>query len=322
MDLLVEFQQLLRATSDTDFSAAPISTRRRDFLAKSVEGAPVFLLHDSSSARYTPGVVLKHLSVQFHSTCRVVTGASTLEDQFAVLVCDASVPELHELFIQCIGAAIDRLPEVAETRDLESCVRGLLNLFRSLSAPGGREIAGLWAELFVIARSGDIPAAVGAWHADTFERFDFSWPGAVLEVKATRGPTRVHEFALEQLDAPSPGAGNVASLMLQAMTNGAGILDLANEINEALAGDAPLRERLWTNIASALGSEFGSKLDCRFDTAFADNSLVVYPMSDIPRPPRPSDARISGIRFRVDLSTVTSSSTMPSLRGLRDLFRR
>lgn len=322
MDLLVEFRLLPRATSDADFSAVPISTRRRDFLAKTMEGAPVFLLHDSSSARYTPGVALKHLSVQFHSTCRVVTEASTLEDQFAVLACDASVPELHELFVRCVGAAIDRLPAVAETRDLESCVRGLLNLFRSLSASGGREIAGLWAELFVIVRSGEIPAAVDAWHADTFERFDFSWPDAVLEIKATQGAIRVHEFSLEQLDAPSSGFGNVASLMLQVMTNGAGILDLANTIDEALTGDAPLRERLWANIASALGSEFGGKLDRRFDMAFADRSLVVYSMSDIPSPPRPSDARISGIRFRVDLSTVTSSLLAPSLRELRGLFRR
>lgn len=322
MDLLAEFQQLPRATSDADFSATRISARRRDFLAKGVEGAPVFLLQDASSAQYTPGVALRHLSVQFHNTCRVITENSTLEDQFAVLACDASVPELHELFIRCVGAAIDQLPETAGTQDLESCVRGLLNLFRSLSAPGSREIAGLWAELFVIVRSGDVPAAVRAWHSDIFERFDFSWPDAVLEVKATQGSVRLHEFALEQLDAPSEGSGNMASLMLQPMTNGAGILDLANEIDEALAGNALCRERLWANIASALGNEFGSKLDRRFDSAFAERNLVVYSMTDIPRPSRPSDARISAIRFRVDLSTVDSSLPAPSLRGLRDLFRR
>ncbi len=322
MDLLAEFQQLPRATSDADFSATRISSRRRDFLAKGVEGTPVFLLQDASSAQYTPGVALRHLSVQFHNTCRVITENLTLEDQFAVLACDASVPELHELFIRCVGAAIDQLPETAGTQDLESCVRGLLNLFRSLSAPGSREIAGLWAELFVIARSGDVPAAVRAWHSDIFERFDFSWPDAVLEVKATQGPVRLHEFALEQLDAPSEGSGNMASLMLQPMTNGAGILDLANEIDDSLAGNALCRERLWANIASALGNEFGSKLDRRFDSAFAERNLVVYSMADIPRPSRPIDARISAIRFRVDLSTVDSSLPAPSLRGLRDLFRR
>ncbi|MGJ7546312.1 PD-(D/E)XK motif protein [Variovorax sp. LT1R16] len=322
MDLLAEFQQLHCATSDIDFSATPISTRRKDFLAKGVDGAPVFLLQDASPAQYTPGVALRHLSVQFHASCRVITGHTTVEDQFAVLACDASVPELHELFIRSVGAVIDQLPVTAETRDLESCVRGLLNLFRSLSAPGSREIAGLWAELFVIARSGDVAAAVRAWHADVFERFDFSWSDAVLEVKATHGPSRVHEFALEQLDAPTKESGNVASLMLQPMTNGVGILDLANEIDTALTDAAPLRERLWANIASALGSDFGSKLDRRFDTAFAERNLIIYSMSDIPCPSRPSDARISAIRFRVDLSTANSSSPTPKFRGLQDLFRR
>ena len=320
MDIFTEYQALPRATSEIEFSAVALSPRRRDFLAKNGEGAPVFLLHDSSSAHYTPGVSLKNLSVQFHNTCRVVTAGATVDDQFALLACDAAVPELHELFVRCVGAAVEQLSNLAGTRELEACVRGLLNLFRAMNTPGGREVAGLWAELFVISRSGDIPAAVLAWHADNFERFDFSWPDVVLEVKATQGQARAHEFALDQLVAPGAGAGVVASLLLQPLTNGTGVMDLANEIGDAVAGQAALQERLWSNVLASLGSDFGIKLDRRFDLSFAERNVVLFSMSDIPCLDRPNDARISSIRFRVDLTTVTSSVSNSSVRGLRDLF--
>lgn len=320
MDLYSEFQNLAPASSATEFAAVPIRGRRNDFLAKGAEGAPAFLLSDQSAAKYTPGTTLKHVTVQFHATCRVQSPTGTIEGQFAVVACDASVPELYELFVRCVGAAVEQLPDEAKTRDIETCVRSLLNLFRAMNAPGGREIAGLWAELFVITQAADVATAVTAWHADTFERFDFSWPDGVLEVKATQGASRVHEFALEQLDVPK-GLGLVASLLLQPLTNGVGVMDLATQIDAALQGESHLRQRLWANIAAALGSGFSEKLDRRFDLSFVERHVATFHMSDIPAPDRPRDSRVSGVRFRTDLTTVTSSVAEPGLRTLRDVLR-
>lgn len=318
MNLYVEFQNLAPASSATEFSAVHISGRGNDFLAKSAEGAPVFLLSDSSAARYTPGTALKHFNVQFHATCRVQSHAGSTDGQFAVIACDASVPELYELFVCCVGVAVEQLPDKAKTQDIKTCVRSLLNLFRAMNAPGGREIVGLWAELFVITRSDDVAGAVRAWHSDVFERFDFSWPDGVLEVKATQGTARVHEFALEQLNAPK-GLGLVASLLLRPLTNGVGVIDLATRISAALQGEIELRQRLWTNIAAALGSEFSEKLDRRFDLSFAERNVVIFNMTDIPAPDRPVDSRITGVRFRADLTTVSSSVAESALRTLRDV---
>ena len=162
MDLFEEFQALVPAATSTEFAAVPIGARRNDFLAKSGDGAPVFLVSDASSATYTPGTTLKHLSVQFHATCRVQSSAGSVDGQFALITCDASVPELYELFVRCVRAAIEQLPDLAKTQDIEARVRSLLNLFRVMNAPGGREISGLWAELFVIIQATDISAAVRA----------------------------------------------------------------------------------------------------------------------------------------------------------------
>ncbi|MQY52684.1 PD-(D/E)XK motif protein [Rhodocyclus gracilis] len=319
MDLYDEFQNLAPAPSATEFAAVPIRGRRNDYLAKCVDGAPVFLIGDSSAAEYTPGATLKHLSVQFHATCRVQSSAGAVDGQFAVIACDTSVPELYELFVRCMGAAVEQLPDEARTKDIEDCVRSLLSLFRAMNGPSGREISGLWAELFVITQASDVEAAVTAWHADKFERFDFSWPDGVLEVKATQGAFRIHEFALEQLDAPK-GQGFVASLLLQPLTNGVGIMDLAIRIDAALQGKNDLRQRLWANITAALGSEFYEKLDRRFDLSFAERHVEIFHMSDIPAPDRPSDPRVTGVRFRSDLTTVTSSAAEPALRMLQQIL--
>ena len=162
--------------------------------------------------------------------------------------------------------------------------------------------------------------ALQAWHADQFERFDFSWAAGCLEVKAGVREVRQHEFALEQLQSPLGGAGYVASLLLQTMGGGIGILDLANEIETRVAAHPDLRQRLWENIAAALGSDFSERLDRRFDPSYTERSLVVYSMSDVPAPAQPSDARITAVRFRVDLSTVASSLSGSARSVLDGLF--
>ena len=320
MGLFDDFEALERAASDTDLFAVPLPGRRGDFLAKSTEGAPLFLLKDTGTVAYTPGVTLRHLSVQFHATCRIHSTSGLTDGQFAVLASDSGAPELYELFVRCVSVAVEALPVHAQTGDIETCVRSLISLFRSMAGPSGRELAGLWAELFVVAKATDTAAAVQAWHADVFERFDFSVPGGVLEVKATQADVRSHDFSLEQLATPSGGLGLVASLLLQPLTTGVGVMDLATRIDSALGGDNALRQRLWSNVAVALGSDFGEKLDRRFAESFAERHMLIFNMTDVPAPDCPSDTRVSGVRFRSDLTTVTSSVADSAAKTLRDFF--
>ncbi|MDP2265605.1 MAG: PD-(D/E)XK motif protein [Thiobacillus sp.] len=301
------FLDLPTAVTPTDFKAIPLSAKRKDFLAKNDDGSPVFLLHDSSTAKYNPGINFHHLSAQFHATCRVRTDAVDLEDQFCLVWCDAATPELHELFVRCVGAAIEELPDNCGTRELEFCISQLRDLFRALALPSSREVSGLWAELFVISRCGNPARALSLWHEDQFDRFDFSSSAMHVEVKSTVRGLRAHEFALEQLQSPAEGAGFVVSLMLQPLTGGIGVLDIAREVEAAVAGIPRLKHKLWENVAKALGSDFSNKLDKRFDQTFAERTLVVYLMNDIPRPDTPSDPRVTALRFVSDLTAVSSS---------------
>lgn len=306
-NLFSSFLNLPSAVSSTEFDAIPLSTKRKDFLAKTDDAAPVFLLHDSSAAKYNPGINFRHLSAQFHVTCRVSTDSINLEDQFCLVWCDGATPELHELFVRCVGAAIEELPENCGTRELESCISQLRDLFRALALPNTREISGLWAELFVISKCGNPMRAMSLWHEDPFDRFDFSSNDMHLEVKSSVRALRTHEFALEQLQSPAVGAGFVASVMLQPLTGGLGVLDLARDIEAAMVGIPHLKQKLWENVAKALGADFSDKLDKRFDLSYSERGLALYSMSDIPKPEAPSDPRITALRFVSDLTTVSSS---------------
>nr|WP_314360702.1 PD-(D/E)XK motif protein [uncultured Achromobacter sp.] len=307
MDLFTSFLALPLANSGVEFSAVQLKGARRDYLAKSCDGGAVFLLHDASAANYSPAIELKYVSVQFHSTCRVIAAGGVIEDQFAVISCDANTSELHEIFIRCVGAAVEQLPLLANTSDLQRCVQALLDLFRTLGRPSSREVAGLWAELFVILQSKNVAQALSCWRADQFERFDFSWPSGCLEVKAAVREVRQHEFALEQLQEPSGGVGYVASVLLQPLSGGMAIVDLANDIERIVASQPLLRQKLWKNIVATLGSDFSERLDRKFDSSYAERSLSVYSMSDVPVLHEPFDPRITKVRFCVDMTTVSTS---------------
>lgn len=310
MSIFDDFLKLACATSDTSFSAIPISVRRKDFLAKSSDGTPIFLLHDASEARYSPGVQFRYLTAQFHSTCRIQTEGEELQDQFAVVSCDSAETDLHEIFVRCFCAAIEELPINSGTRELNNCIHQLVELFRALSQPCGKDVMGLWGELYVIANSGNIKEAMERWHKDPFERFDFSWPLGCLEVKTSMQSTRLHTFSLEQLVNPMKGNGYVVSLLLQPLSGGLGVIDLANLIEIEVRHSPALKQKLWNNLAKSLGHDFSEKLDKRFDIFYANRNTIVYAMDDIPRPEKPNDERVISIRFTADLT-----STISSLRG-------
>ncbi|NNG60249.1 PD-(D/E)XK motif protein [Pseudomonas fragi] len=319
--LTSKFSNLPRAKSTEDFIALSLSTRRKDFLTKGVDGEPIFLLHDSSPKKYVPGIQYRYINAQFHSTCRIKTNEDSLQDQFAVIACDSEVPELYELFINCFSAAIESLPSKAVTKQLESSIQDLLALFRDMSRPNRREASGLWAELFIIERSENTPKILSYWHDDPYDRYDFSWKNAYLEVKSTTQPTRIHDFSVDQLCVPVNAVGYVASLLMLPLGSGIGIMDIARKIDNSISGFPLLRKKLWSNIAKALGSDFSEKIDRRFDLAFSEQNFMLYSMSDIPAFKNPIDTRISSIRYKASLDTTSSSLPQPTLDFVSEILR-
>lgn len=320
MGLLSDFEQLAPATSSNSFNAVRLAGERYDYLGKDQQGAPVFLVADEGEPVYRPVVQHRHLSAAFCMLCRLNVDEAEVVGKFALIRFEGNALELHELFIRCVRAAIADLPASAQTPDIEARVNRLLSLFRALARPAGREISGVWAELFCIASSGNVPVAVNRWHNDNAEAFDFSWGHGRLEVKSTVGPIRVHDFSLEQLQPPNCGSGYVASLVLKATNAGEGVLDLAKRVEAELNGDVALQAKLWALLVQSLGSDFSETLDRRFDFDLAAKQLMLFRTEDVPSLPPVADSRISSVRFRADLSSVQSSLGANGLATLKSLF--
>lgn len=310
------FTKLPPASTPGQFEAIGLSDVRNDFLAKTIDGAPVVLVQDSSTPRYRPGFQLKYFKADFHTTCLIQSDRGEVKGQFAIISCDPTATELHEMFVRSVMATVSDLPTAAGTDDIQSRFQKMADLFRRFSAPGGRQLSGLWAELFVIARSKDIPAALRAWRSGPSERFDFSWARTQLEVKATTRPIRAHEFALEQLRTPEHGKTFVSSLLLQQLTGGTGVMDLASSIEEHIGGSSDLRQKLWNNIAADLGNDFSEAIDKQFDVSYAVRNAVLFMADDIPAPRFEEDPRITSLRFVSDLTSVLPTAAGVALENL------
>jgi hypothetical protein len=321
MDVYEQFKSLRPAISNTEFEALRLPGNRMDYLAKGKDGSPVFLLQDAKTGQYHPSLQLRYLAAEFQLTCRLHTDGAAVDDVFALVTCRAEEQELHDLFIRAFDAARAQLADDAQTEQIKRIIQNLASLFRAFSKPSQRSITGLWAELFTITRSGVVPEAMKMWRADSFDRFDFSTQNRVIEIKATIGQLRSHEFNLEQLSIPTDGKGFVVSILLQSVSGGTSVLELISTIEAGITSEPKMREKLWTNVISDLGSDFSASLDRRFDISYADRNLKIFHMQDIPRTPANNDPRVTRIRFLADCTNVQSSVTDQSPEGLTLCFR-
>jgi hypothetical protein len=321
MDVYEQFKSLRLAISNTEFEAFRLPGDRMDYLAKAQDGSPVFLLKDAKTGQYHPGLQMRYLTAEFQLTCRLHTDGAEVDDVFALVNCRAEEAELHDLFIRSFDAARVQLAGNAETEQIKQIIQNLASLFRAFSKPSQRSITGLWAELFTITRSGVVLDAMKMWRASASDRFDFSTQRRVIEVKATAGQLRSHEFSLEQLAEPTDGNGFVVSILLQSVGGGTSVLELASTIEAAVASEPEIREKLWTNIIGDLGIDFSASLDRRFDTSYSDRNLRIFRMGDIPKPTVNDDPRVTAIRFLADCTNVQSSLADHSSDGLPTIFR-
>lgn len=321
MNLLLEkFIKLPRCIKNDEFEAISLHAGRQDFLVKGANGEPIFLLHDSSTSKYRPGLNLRYVTTEFQATCAVTTNGTRLIEKFAIISCEADALELHEMFISCVNAAAENLPKLSNTDELQVFINDLLDIFRSFSEPGKREISGLWAELWVISNSGDIGKCIKHWHVNRFESFDFSGKNLCIEIKSTVFSARIHKFSLSQLEPPHVGDGFVISLLLREHSGGVGVLGLARIIEASLPFGSDMRKKLWRLIAASLGNDFADAIDVKYDLAYALKNAMVFRMDEIPSVGPVSNSLVSNVKFSSDLSGLPQTISGPAVDIVKNLF--
>lgn len=275
------------------------------FLAKGLAGEPVILL--CAGKRRVPRIPLglRHMQVEFDVECAVRdtagdAAATPVSATFCRATCDPGTPGLHPLFVHALAGAVGRLPTELSPGEADRFFDDAVELFRAFAAPARTSVLGLWGELFLIAVSPCSNTMLSGWHVSPEQVFDFAFPNACVEVKATARHNRQHEFALTQLRGAHLPVF-VASIVAERSDAGESVFDLASIIQEGLT---PVnRAKLWRLVAESLGGEAEGAADLRFLRMAAANSLRFYAAAALPAPEVPDAVAscVSAVRFSLDL---------------------
>lgn len=319
-DLWTLFCALPTSSEDAgQLPAVAIPGRNGDYLAKTSSGEANFLLSNASPAVTKPPLRLRHIEVDYDSTCRIqTTGAASVESHFvAIKSVDVDASGL-ELFVRTVDALVAALPAKPRPAQTESLIAAIVELFRKLAQPPARAIKGLWAELYFIDCARETERMVSAWRGESTEKFDFVTATGYLEIKATEQTARVHEFAISQLRSERSANGLIGSLQLRRASAGVGVLDLARRISSRMT-DAALKGKLWSNVVAAIGRDFAEVSDIAFDERFAQANLMLVPADRVPCIATPLPTGVLDARLVIDLTQIPRTDCLP-LAELNSLF--
>ncbi len=297
--------------------ASPTGTIRveqvRDdiFVGRTNEGGPVVFIRTADRNLAPKAMRLEHIFVEDERSCTVeLEGDRQYTDRFTVVRCTAADRSLQEVFVDVVDSMLQRLPVSPSVQVVRTALTRLFELFEKLSEPARKSVAGLWGELFVIARVSvkRIPFVVGAWHTEPGARFDFASGVNAVEVKLTSGQVRRHNFSLDQL-REDPGASiAIASIITQPSAGGVTVLELYRSIRLALGDDTRLIEHFDQVVLGTLGTSATLGFDLAFDRELAERNLRFFSARSIPRPALPLPPEVSDVHFAVDLSNVSPIS--------------
>lgn len=288
------------------FSAAPAVGCPTHRIARQLSGSPALLLRVDASAEPRPAPVeLENLQVQHDLECAISKPDGGRETgRFSVVRCKGSSRELHAYFLRIADAILQVVGPRPTRAQVAAAIDRLVELFSAMSLPSKKSVQGLWAEVYLIARSEAPDAMIRAWHSTPEDRYDFGEGGRRIEVKSCGGPPRRHHFTLEQLTPPRGAKAIVASLFVQRTGSGVSIADLIERIGSEVP-DSDLILRLETVVAATLGDCWPNGLRDHFDEETANESLSYYDSVSVPTIGGSVPAELSQVRFVSDLSSVT-----------------
>jgi hypothetical protein len=225
------------------------------------------------------------------------------------------------------GLLLDSLGDTPTPAAVSDAINRLAELFHCLTKPPRKEIQGLWAELFVIARSDSPVAMARCWHAEPNDAFDFSVEAERIEVKSASGSSRQHVFSLQQLRPAQSVSVFVVSVLVQRTSSGESVNSLLRLLRNRLGGNLKAMLLLERMVAETLGEKWRES-DIAFDAALAEESIRVYSALSIPSVNPDLPPEVSDVRFRVDMSRLEpvrqldDTAILRMLRGSGAWFHR
>jgi hypothetical protein len=295
------------AAQSPTFSVAAIPGAAKYFVARSQSGQPSLLIE--SDGRSRSPILLQNLAVTFNAQCLFELSSARRAARAVVIECLATDEALKEFFFTIAGDLLEALSAEPTPDEIANAIESLIELFQRLSRPPRREAQGLFGELAVIDAAHDPHALLEVWHNDPFDRFDFAFATARLEIKTSASRRRNHEFSFEQCHPPIGTTATVASLFVETSGGGLSLQSLIERIEHRIARDPRALTKLHAVVADTLGAALPHALGQRYDEQLAFSSLSFFDLMSIPSVPAPLPLEVSGVRFRSD---ITGCTPMPA----------
>jgi hypothetical protein len=294
------------AASSSRFTARSIPGFTHHRIAKDHEGAPALLIAvKDTSKRTPPPIMLENLSVQHNTLCTITQENGTQETaQFSVVRCTGANAVLHRFFLRTLDGVITTLGSEPTQAEVTAAVRSLVELFRAMTAPARKTVQGFWAELLLLADATDPMSLLTAWHATTFDTYDFNRGSQRIEVKSAGGRVRQHHFSLAQLQPPVGTSLIVASMYVEPAGAGVSVGDLIEEIRVRLSSHPALLLRLDQMVIATLGQSWQRAFDDRFDRQLAESSLRFYDAAVIPAVSADLPTTVTEVHFKSNLTDL------------------
>lgn len=275
--------QKLKLPTTSQYSAFRINNFKNHRIAKDKNSNPSLLIFISNNNTNTIKQELYNLTISHNIKCNIVENEVNIEGVFSIISYSGHDNELIEYFLKMCEIFIFTLGNIPTDKQVNQVINKFIELFRLFTEPPKKTIQGLWAELFFISQANDTKKAVLAWHDGITDKYDFSFKGIRLDVKSTSSYQRIHNFSMEQLQAPKDTQMYVASIFVKIISNGISIQDLLNKIERKLNADIKIINKLRFLTFSTLSNNVRLVDAYYFDYELAKESLKIYDSNEIPK---------------------------------------
>lgn len=262
-----------------------------------------------------PDIVLRSVDALFSRMCTIETeDGHSQSGCFSVVRLKEDDADVVRLFLKIVDERFCSGSMPTNNAAIASSILEVAELFSEVNFET-RDLIGLWGELHIIRRSGDVGAAVRCWCTRKTAKYDFVTKGFVLDVKSTLTASPKHRFSLEQLRPTGDFDAFIASLCVVEVQSGHTVGAVMDAIAGQVAG-AELRSK-FLNQCVAKGGRDLYRCELTLQTYPDDGALAVYRARDIPVPEIAEGDAIENVRFDVNLSAIAPLSDEESEAILR-----
>ncbi|MCB9109276.1 MAG: PD-(D/E)XK motif protein [Anaerolineales bacterium] len=211
---------------------------------------------------------------------------------------------LQTYFLHILSTIIVSLDNPPNSQDIIQAIKILVELFRALTRPPRKSIQGLWAELYLMARSNQSFALVKAWHIRPEDRYDFSLGNQRIEIKSTSHRVRQHHFSFRATSSPAGTEVLIASLFVERSQAGQSLVDLLEKIRSCIIDRPDLLLHMDEIVGLTLGSSWRHISSRDLMKKLAEESLAFYEASAVPSVNPEIPITVSNVHFMTDLTDL------------------